>query len=70
MAHKLETAHISFGLVTIPVGIYSAIEEQDIHFNAGPSFGSAGRGLPGMPGGPNLNAPMGARDPSQTCVRL
>ncbi|NWF74423.1 MAG: hypothetical protein HXY51_15480 [Nitrospirae bacterium] len=33
MAHKLETAHISFGLVTIPVGIYSAIEEQDLHFN-------------------------------------
>ena len=33
MAHKLESAHISFGLVTIPVGIYSAIEEQDIHFN-------------------------------------
>jgi DNA end-binding protein Ku len=33
VAHKLETAHISFGLVTIPVGIYSAIEEQDIHFN-------------------------------------
>ncbi|HEX2055639.1 MAG TPA: Ku protein [Nitrospiraceae bacterium] len=33
MARKLETAHISFGLVTIPVGIYSAIDEQDIHFN-------------------------------------
>src|SRR5437868_15043672 len=33
MAHKLETAHVSFGLVTIPVGIYLAIEEQDIHFN-------------------------------------
>src|SRR5262245_40179663 len=33
MAQKLETAHISFGLVTIPVGIYSAIQEQDIHFN-------------------------------------
>ena len=29
----METAHISFGLVTIPVGIYSAIDEQDIHFN-------------------------------------
>lgn len=29
MAHKLETVHISFGLVTIPIGIYSAIEEQD-----------------------------------------
>jgi non-homologous end joining protein Ku len=33
MAHKLETAHISFGLVTIPRGIYSAIDEQDIHFH-------------------------------------
>jgi DNA end-binding protein Ku len=33
MARKLETAHISFGLVTLPVGIYSAIDEQDIHFN-------------------------------------
>jgi len=33
MAHKLETDHISFGLVTIPVGIYSAIEEQEIRFN-------------------------------------
>ncbi|HKP01650.1 MAG TPA: Ku protein [Nitrospiraceae bacterium] len=33
MPHKLESAHVSFGLVTIPVGIYSAIEEQHIHFN-------------------------------------
>jgi DNA end-binding protein Ku len=33
MGRKLETAHISFGLVTIPVAIYSAIDEQDIHFN-------------------------------------
>ncbi|MGZ8382401.1 MAG: non-homologous end joining protein Ku [Nitrospira sp.] len=33
MARKLESAHISFGLVTLPVGIYSAIDEQDIHFN-------------------------------------
>ena len=33
MGRKLETAHISFGLVTIPVGIYPAIDEQDIHFN-------------------------------------
>ena len=33
MGRKLETAHISFGLVTIPVGIYTAIDEQDIHFN-------------------------------------
>jgi DNA end-binding protein Ku len=33
MPRKLESAHISFGLVTIPVGVYSAIDEQDIHFN-------------------------------------
>ncbi|MCE3224892.1 MAG: putative repair protein CathTA2 [Nitrospira sp.] len=33
MPRKLETAHISFGLVTLPVGVYSAIDEQDIHFN-------------------------------------
>ena len=33
MPRKLETAHISFGLVTLPVGIYSSIDEQDIHFN-------------------------------------
>lgn len=33
MPRKLETAHISFGLVTIPIGVYSAIDEQDIHFN-------------------------------------
>lgn len=26
----------------------------------------AGRGLPGMPGGPPVNAPMGARDPSDS----
>jgi hypothetical protein len=32
---------------------------------------SAGRGLPGMPGGPPLNAPMGAgaRDPVSTYMR-
>jgi len=33
LARKLETAYISFGLVTIPVGIYPAIAEQDIRFN-------------------------------------
>ena len=33
MAHKLEAAHFSSGLVTTPVGIYSAIDEPDVHFN-------------------------------------
>lgn len=30
----------------------------------GKTFGSVGRGLPGMPGGPPLNGRMGAQDPS------
>ncbi len=32
-------------------------------------FGTAGRGLPGMPGGPPLNTPMGAQDPSGRYMR-
>lgn len=32
-------------------------------------FGTAGRGLPGMPGGPPLNSPMGAQDPSGRYMR-
>jgi len=31
--------------------------------------GSAGRGLPGMPGGPPLNGPLGAQDPSSSYMR-
>ncbi len=33
------------------------------------SFGTAGRGLPGMPGGSPINAPMGAQDPSARYMR-
>lgn len=33
-----------------------------------PPFRSAGRGLPGMPGGPPLNSPLGARDPQPPTV--
>jgi hypothetical protein len=32
-------------------------------------FSSAGRGLPGMQGGPPLNAPVGAQDPSGNYMR-
>ena len=32
-------------------------------------FTSAGRGLPGMQGGPPLNAPVGAQDPSSGYMR-
>lgn len=35
----------------------------------GKSFGSAGRGLPGMPGGPPLTGRMGAQDPSSSYMR-
>jgi len=35
----------------------------------GKSFGSVGRGLPGMPGGPPLKSTLGAQDPSGTFMR-
>ena len=37
--------------------------------SAGKTFGSAGRGLPGMPGGPLVNGSMGAQDPSSQYMR-
>lgn len=33
------------------------------------AFGSAGRGLPGMAGGPPLKSPMGAQDPTADYMR-
>jgi DNA end-binding protein Ku len=33
MPRKLQSASISFGLVTIPVDLYSAVNDQDIHFH-------------------------------------
>ena len=33
--------------------------------STGRRFGSVGRGLPGMPGGPPVNGPMGSQDPSR-----
>jgi DNA end-binding protein Ku len=33
MPRKLQSASISFGLVTIPVDLYSAVSDQDIHFH-------------------------------------
>jgi hypothetical protein len=34
-----------------------------------PVFSGAGRGLPGMPGGPAINTPLGARDPAAQYMR-
>ena len=36
---------------------------------AGKRFGSAGRGLPGMPGGPPIKGSMGSQDPSSRYMR-
>ena len=33
MARSLWTGSLSFGLVTVPVGLYSAVRDKDIHFN-------------------------------------
>lgn len=33
MAHAIWSGAISFGLVTIPVKLYSAIREHELHFN-------------------------------------
>lgn len=35
----------------------------------GKSFGTAGRGLPGMPGGPPVNSAIGAQDPAGKYMR-
>ena len=35
----------------------------------GKSFGTIGKGLPGMTGGPALTAPMGSQDPSSRFMR-
>jgi hypothetical protein len=37
---------------------------SSISSSTGKTFGSAGRGLPGMPGGPPVKGPMGSQDPS------
>ena len=42
---------------------------QSASFQQPKTFGSAGQGLPGMPGGSALNRPMGAQDPSADYMR-
>jgi hypothetical protein len=53
------------GLTSVPVpGVGTTTSSS-----AGKTFGSAGRGLPGMPGGPAVNGSMGAQDPSSQYMR-
>src|SRR5436853_590471 len=52
---------------TVSSGTTSAISPAACSLpSSGPgmSFGTVGRGLPGLAGGPPVTAPMGARDPS------
>jgi hypothetical protein len=57
------------GLTTVPAQPTSALPSMTGSSSIGKSFGTAGRGLPGMPGGPALNGAMGAQDPSSTFMR-
>lgn len=47
----------------------SAPQSNTIPSSQGKSFGTIGKGLPGMTGGPALTAPMGAQDPSSRFMR-
>jgi hypothetical protein len=59
----------SGGLATTPAQPSSALPGMTGSSSDRKSFGTAGRGLPGMPGGPALNGAMGAQDPSSTFMR-
>lgn len=47
----------------------SAPQSNTIPSSQGKSFGTIGKGLPGMTGGPALTAPMGSQDPSSSYMR-
>ncbi|HSB44656.1 MAG TPA: hypothetical protein VLD60_06575 [Nitrospira sp.] len=53
------------GPVATPVPGVGTIPSSSL----GKSFGSAGRGLPGMPGGPPVSGTPGGQDPSSTWMR-
>lgn len=47
----------------------SAPQSNTIPSSQGKLFGTIGKGLPGMTGGPTLNAPMGSQDPASRYMR-
>lgn len=47
----------------------SAPQSNTVPSSQGKSFGTIGKGLPGMTGGPALNAPLGSQDPSSRYMR-
>lgn len=53
------------GLTSVPTSGVGSTRSSDL----GKRFGSAGRGLPGMPGGPPSKGSMGSQDPSSRYMR-
>ena len=47
----------------------SAPQSNTVPSSQGKSFGTIGKGLPGMTGGPAPNAPLGSQDPSSRYMR-
>jgi hypothetical protein len=47
-----------------PTSVPTSGVGSSVSSSTGKTFGSAGRGLPGMPGGPPIKGPMGSQDPS------
>ncbi len=56
------------GAATPPV-TPSVLPGSSVSSSVGKSFGTAGRGLPGMPGGPPISEAAGARDRSSDYMR-
>jgi hypothetical protein len=53
----------------LPANIVTPSTTNQLEAGRARAFGSAGRGLPGMPGGPRLGGPVGAQDPSADYMR-
>ena len=62
------TSRFSANLLT-PSTTNQLKPSADPRINGINAFNSAGRGLPGMPGGPLLNSSMGAQDPTARYMR-
>ncbi len=57
------------GSTTAPVQTPLTLPGMSRSSSVGKSFGSAGQGLPGMPGGPPITGGLGAQDPSSSYMR-
>lgn len=57
------------GSTTAPVQTPLTLPGMSRSSSVGKSFGSAGQGLPGMPGGPPIKGSLGAQDSSSSYMR-